>query len=39
MTGKPAEAKEQIGLAKTSGARVPPGLEKDIEQALAAAPR
>jgi VWFA-related protein len=34
MTGKPAEAKEQIGLAKASGAKVPSGLEKDIDAAI-----
>jgi tetratricopeptide (TPR) repeat protein len=34
MTGKPAEAKEQIAEAKKAGAKVPPGLEKDIDAAI-----
>ena len=34
MTGKPAEAKEQIEQAKKSGAKIPPGLEKDIDAAV-----
>jgi tetratricopeptide (TPR) repeat protein len=34
MTGKPAEAKDQIAEAKKSGTKVPPGLEKDIEAAI-----
>jgi VWFA-related protein len=37
MTGKPAEAKEQLAEAKKSGAKVPAGLEKDVESALPAA--
>ena len=35
MTGRPADAREQLALAKRSGASVPAGLEKDIAAALA----
>jgi len=35
MTGRPAAAREQIALAKKAGAKVPAGLEKDVERALA----
>ena len=34
MTGKPAEAKDQIAEAKKAGAKVPPGLEQDIDAAI-----
>jgi Flp pilus assembly protein TadD len=34
MTGRPADAKEEIKLAKKSGYKVPPGLEADVEKAL-----
>ena len=37
MSGKPQEAKEEIKLAKKSKAKVPPGLEKDIDDAIAKA--
>ena len=37
MTGKPADAKEEIKLAKKARAKVPPGLEKDIDDAIAKA--
>ena len=35
MTGKAVEAKEQIALAKQSGAKVPAGLENDVDAAIA----
>ena len=35
ITGRPADAKEQLKLAKKSGFKPPAGLEKDIEAALA----
>jgi len=38
LTGHPAEAKEQLKLAKKSGFKPPAGLEADIEAALAKAP-
>jgi tetratricopeptide (TPR) repeat protein len=38
ITGHPAEAKEQLKLAKKSGFKPPAGLEADIEAALAKAP-
>jgi Flp pilus assembly protein TadD len=34
MTGKPADAKEQIALAEKSGFKVPAGLKADIEAAI-----
>jgi VWFA-related protein len=34
MTGKPAEAKDQIAEAKKAGTKVPLGLEKDIDAAI-----
>ena len=37
LTGRPAEAEEQIALAEKSGFRVPPGLKEDVQKALAAA--
>ena len=37
MTGRPADAREQIALARKSGAKVPAGLEKDVERASTAA--
>jgi Tfp pilus assembly protein PilF len=37
MTGKPAEAKEEIKLAKKARAKVPAGLEADIDAAIAKA--
>jgi tetratricopeptide (TPR) repeat protein len=36
MTGRAADAKEQVALAKKAKAKVPPGLEKDIDAAIAA---
>jgi tetratricopeptide (TPR) repeat protein len=38
MSGHPADAKEQLKLAKKSGFKPPAGLEADIEAALAKAP-
>ena len=38
ITGHPAEAKEQLKLAKKNGFKPPAGLEADIEAALAKAP-
>jgi tetratricopeptide (TPR) repeat protein len=38
LTGRPHDAKEQIERARKS-AKVPVGLERDVEKALAAAPR
>lgn len=35
MTGRPADAREQLALAKKNGASVPAGLEKDIDAAIA----
>jgi hypothetical protein len=35
MTGRAADAKEQVALAKKAKAKVPPGLEKDIDAAIA----
>ena len=35
LTGRPAEAKEQMALAEKNGFKVPAGLKKDIEAALA----
>jgi tetratricopeptide (TPR) repeat protein len=37
MTGRPADAKEQLKQAKKAGYKVPAGLEADIETALAKA--
>ena len=37
MTGRPADAREQIVMAKKAGAKVPAGLESDVESALTAA--
>jgi tetratricopeptide (TPR) repeat protein len=38
LTGRPAEAKEQLVQAKVSGFKPPRGLEADIDKALASAP-
>jgi Flp pilus assembly protein TadD len=38
ITGRPAEAKEQLKLAKKNGFKPPAGLEADIEAALAKGP-
>ena len=38
ITGHPAEAKEQLNLAKKSGFKPPAGLEADIEKAQVSAP-
>lgn len=35
LTGRPAEAQEQVALAEKNGFKVPPGLKADIEKALA----
>ena len=35
LTGRPAEAKEQLALAEKNGFKVPVGLKKDVETALA----
>jgi Flp pilus assembly protein TadD len=37
MTGRPADAKEQLKQAKKNGYKVPPGLEADIDAAIAKA--
>ena len=37
LTGRPAEAEEQLKLAEKSGFRVAPGLKEDVQKALAAA--
>jgi len=38
LTGRAAEAKDQLDLARASGFKPPPGLEADIEKALTSAP-
>jgi hypothetical protein len=38
LTGRAAEAKEEVGLAEKAGFKVPPGLVADIDSALATAP-
>jgi tetratricopeptide (TPR) repeat protein len=38
LTGRPAEAKEQLKIAEKNGFVVPPGLKQDVEAALAKAP-
>jgi tetratricopeptide (TPR) repeat protein len=37
LTGRPAEAEEQLKLAEKNGFRVAPGLKEDVQKALAAA--
>lgn len=37
MTGRPAEARDQLMLAKKNGYKVPAGLERDVDSTLAAA--
>jgi tetratricopeptide (TPR) repeat protein len=37
LTGRPAEAKEQLRIAEKNGFAVPPGLKHDVEAALAKA--
>ena len=37
LTGRPAEAREQIKLAEKAGFKVAPGLKEDVEKALARA--
>ena len=37
LTGRPAEAKEQLKLAEKNGFAVPPGLKRDVDAALASA--
>jgi tetratricopeptide (TPR) repeat protein len=36
VTGRPQDARSQLEYAKKAGARVPPGLEKDVDSALTA---
>ena len=37
LTGRPAEAKEQLSAAERNGYKVSVGLKKDVESALAGA--
>ena len=39
MTGRPAEAQEQLRLAEKAGFNVPAGLKKDVEAAVAQVPK
>jgi hypothetical protein len=37
LTGRPAQAREQLAIAEKNGFKAPEGLRKDIETALASA--